>query len=41
MLAMLIQWFRNLQDWFSKVVGSIDDVDPDRVYNMGRDPNEP
>jgi hypothetical protein len=37
----MIQWIRNLQDWYVKVFGSIDDVDPDRVYNMDETPMNP
>jgi hypothetical protein len=39
--AMLTAWIRNLVDWLVKVFGSIDDVDPDRVYNMDETPVNP
>jgi hypothetical protein len=39
--ATLTAWIRNLQDRFTKVFGSVDDVDPDRVYNMDETPVNP
>jgi hypothetical protein len=38
---MLIQWIRNPLDCFIKVFGSVNDVDPDRAYNMDETPKNP